>query len=927
MTSPLRIAACRLRMHLCTIPILGGLTFTSSLPAAIIAASDFGPAGNAVPAVTWAPLPIEVSSSVPSSTQHQAYLTANGGTIDTPTHLAFLGSYVDQIQADSTSVSSYKWQYLKGALAPTGDTGTPLNPTGGAPYFHVAYATSADGTSGFTQTPSAATTYVGSYVDNSAVDSSVPSAYTWRLLSSVTAGNGLPGVSTVNGQTYYLHLKYSQTGGTSFTSNSGETAYVYPAAPGTGSAAMTMNVDFSGVNTSATSWSGTLKTPILSVSNLETTLSKLNVSFDLKTNRLCPVLVRITSLDANNNPTGYREGLVRPVVVNTFYRYSLDLHKLAAGTTDFQPTAPKVQFSFTLRGTSTDSFSWPRGTGNQWNIVTVDNLSYTRPRWYVAPNGLDTNTGLTESSPKRLSEVIKIAQPGDVICLNGGTYESNWAVLTVSIVSGTPSRWITIRPTSYSSPVVLRSTYWSAVEVFANCNYIDIHGLTIKGWYDGEGGADATAKGLTRADAIADGAKLNTYPGQETNPAYTVFSDHQPYTPAVRDAYGNLVSAAVSSGVPVNTWPATAKYNTNGLTLSGRKKSAGGSDPAVSTSAAPYERIHHIRVADMIVYNNTAAGIATNGFCDYLYFENNHVYNNNKLSRYGGSGISTLENADIDGSTQHKIFILGNVSSNNGLDVRWGPRISTDTQGRKTLTLNYSDGNGIIIDLANNNSYQGRTLVMNNVVFDNGGSGIHCIKSDNVDMINNTAFRNGKPNAAPASFVDIQVRSTTAHSGTTAPYAVYESIKPAWMNKTGGASINYGEIFAQQSSNCTIRNNILWARTGNNINMESAANSNVSYDYNLFGRDGGTTNNAGINLVNAVGLVGNKVQGSSTAADIFANVTDSSLANFLHLRTASPISPAANAAYAYYNLSPREDRVGAARPQGGNSDMGAYEDL
>ncbi len=911
----------------------------SALPAGVLTSTDFSSG--------WVPLAVQRSASVPASAQTSSYISS-AGTVDTATNRAFLGTSVNQTAADAGTVSSYVWQYMSGGVGPNGGFGTPVNPAGGPPYFHIAYATSADGLTGFSQTaPKSITGYVGTYVDNTVADSSSAGSYVWRTFASVAGTSGVPGVSSVNGQTYYLHLKYSQDGGATFTANSGETPYVYPASAGAKTKAMVMNVDFSGVSSGATSWSGSVSTPIANVSNTETDLSRLNFAFDLAANRLCPVLVRITSLDANNLPTGYCEGVVLPVGVEALYRYNLVLSRLTPGpgAQAFKPTDPKVQFTFTLVGTSTDPFSWPRGAGNVYNKITVDNLCYTAPTFYAAPPplGNDANSGLTSSSPKTLQGAMDLAQPGDVICVNPGTYTNSGTgnALTVRVSAGTPSRWITIRPTDYDNRPVLRSNGWNNIEIYANTGYIDIHGLTLKGYYDGDGGPDAVANGLSLLAAQNDAAKLNTYAGQETNPAYTIYSDHGTYEPAVRDAYGNLVTPAVAANLPANTAPATAKFNTNAVYLNGRRKDdPAQAGPGAFVNAEEYEGVHHVRLADLIVSNHAGGGLVC-AKADYFAFEGNTILNNNRLSRYGGSGISSLDALAWEGSSIYRMFILANTVGDNGCNVRW-TRISSNADRIKTVIMNFSDGNGIIIDSHRNRSYNGKILIQNNAVYDNGGGGIQLFKADNVDVINNTAFRNAKPNAADPSVQDYYGVGNQRHQGTTPPFATYsQATKPAYMNKQGGDSLNYPQIYTNQAANVTIRNNLLWARTGNKINGDPGAGTNVSFNYNLLGRDGGYASGdvnppnqsngqapagAAVYTNNMVSYTNNVALPTAAATGIFANSTNPAALDFLHLKTTAPASPALNAGFSYYNVTPREDRNGVRRPLGASTDIGAYED-
>ena len=88
-------------------------------------------------------------------------------------------------------------------------------------YFHIKYSPVQNPTaSQMTDTPNK---YIGTYVDFVQASSSDPSKYTWAKFEG---GDGIPGTNGENGQTSYLHIKYSDDGKT-FTVNNGETPGVY----------------------------------------------------------------------------------------------------------------------------------------------------------------------------------------------------------------------------------------------------------------------------------------------------------------------------------------------------------------------------------------------------------------------------------------------------------------------------------------------------------------------------------------------------------------------------------------------------------------------------------------------------------------------------------------------------------------------------
>lgn len=119
----------------------------------------------------------------------------------------------------------------QGIPGPQGNTGAtgPQGPAGQSTYFHIKYSSVANPTlsSQMTETPS---TYIGTYVDSAQADSADPKKYTWSRfqgLQGPQGTQGIPGTNGANGKTSYLHIKYSNDGGKTFTGNSGEDVGTY----------------------------------------------------------------------------------------------------------------------------------------------------------------------------------------------------------------------------------------------------------------------------------------------------------------------------------------------------------------------------------------------------------------------------------------------------------------------------------------------------------------------------------------------------------------------------------------------------------------------------------------------------------------------------------------------------------------------------
>lgn len=88
-------------------------------------------------------------------------------------------------------------------------------------YFHIKYSENENGYP-MTETPSK---YIGTYVDFEETDSDDYTKYAWARfegLQGEKGEQGIPGYNGADGKTYYLHIKYSNDGGSTFTGNNGE---------------------------------------------------------------------------------------------------------------------------------------------------------------------------------------------------------------------------------------------------------------------------------------------------------------------------------------------------------------------------------------------------------------------------------------------------------------------------------------------------------------------------------------------------------------------------------------------------------------------------------------------------------------------------------------------------------------------------------
>lgn len=115
---------------------------------------------------------------------HLAYANSADGTKDfsvSDGNREYIGMYVDFVEADSTDPTKYTWSLIKGADGAQGVPGTP-GASGKTPYFHIAYANSADGRTGFSVDDSVNKLYIGQYTDYTPDDSTDPARYSWTKI-------------------------------------------------------------------------------------------------------------------------------------------------------------------------------------------------------------------------------------------------------------------------------------------------------------------------------------------------------------------------------------------------------------------------------------------------------------------------------------------------------------------------------------------------------------------------------------------------------------------------------------------------------------------------------------------------------------------------------------------------------------------------
>jgi parallel beta-helix repeat protein len=315
--------------------------------------------------------------------------------------------------------------------------------------------------------------------------------------------------------------------------------------------------------------------------------------------------------------------------------------------------------------------------------------------FYVSStNGNDRSSGTDQNTPfASLQKAADVAEVGDTVYVMPGNYSNsdpNQNVVTIN-KSGTAGAPITFKAFDPNNKPVIKVRNYVGIEVAGS--YINLDGLIVEG-----NAKEFSNMTVEQVDA------LQKSQGRFTSP--------------------------ITSGT--------------GIAIGGFYR-----------NASP----HHVSVTNSIVKDNPGGGISTIR-ADYITIENNEVAGNSFYSTFNTSGISLYQNNNSDGSNGLKNIIRGNVvHSNKNLIKDFNHFREEDLNNPDpALRPKITDGNGIIIDDAtrtqviqsvdggqspqNLPAYQGKTLIENNKVYDNGARGIQTFNSSNVEIKNNTLANN-----------------------------------------------------------------------------------------------------------------------------------------------------------------------------------------
>ena len=343
---------------------------------------------------------------------------------------------------------------------------------------------------------------------------------------------------------------------------------------------------------------------------------------------------------------------------------------------------------------------------------------------------------------------------------------------------------------------------------------------------------------------------------------------------------------------------------------------------------------HHINITNNYVHDMPNSGISSL-WADYVTVDRNIVVANAFYSYVAGSGISVGFSKPVDGVTTAKIFVTSNICYNNNnlvvFDVNNGITTASGTSnsgqnvltvasttnfsagtfvynstrasitngtyvlsvgaGSLTLSANlvaqslngdhivggdFSDGEGIIIDTNTDTggvgAYTGRTVVQNNLCFNNGSGGVYITRSSHCDVNFNTCWQNQQGFS----------RNDNTHSIFIGSIGLFVSTSSADNNV-------YNNIVVSPSWGPCIKN----------------AGSTTTFSTNLGNGGDGTA------------LPGS---GNTTTAPTFFNAsTNPAIANFRLTNSSAGVNAASGTYTRTTDIQKRKGQIGSA------SDLGCYE--
>lgn len=297
----------------------------------------------------------------------------------------------------------------------------------------------------------------------------------------------------------------------------------------------------------------------------------------------------------------------------------------------------------------------------------------TNCKWYAAPNGNDSNSGLSPSTPKSLSGAAASTSAGDVVCLLGGRYElaqqfappnsgTSSAKITYEAYGDGPATFVWTGAKDQEPMILIQGTY-NGVS-YSGIQFITFTGLNLEG--NGLALSGFQCKQAVGVTFIANTIVNTDGAGIESTDCDYIISDHN-----LIYHNGYSTSDSDTSGISYQSAPWADTY-TGFHNLITSNIVAGQVDDAVADSDGNGIILDHAYgsntttpptlILNNIVYGNGGRCITTNQNVTNFWIVNNSCFKNaldNRPLTYSFQEIAQLLDTSM---TNMNAFVLNNIS-------------------------------------------------------------------------------------------------------------------------------------------------------------------------------------------------------------------------------------------------------------------------
>ncbi|MDQ3140950.1 MAG: right-handed parallel beta-helix repeat-containing protein [Bacteroidota bacterium] len=205
---------------------------------------------------------------------------------------------------------------------------------------------------------------------------------------------------------------------------------------------------------------------------------------------------------------------------------------------------------------------------------------------------------------------------------------------------------------------------------------------------------------------------------------------------------------------------------------------------------------HHIRIHNNEIHGCFGGGIFLHN-TDYIHILYNKIYDNGHYSSSNNSGIRIIQAQEYDHLDIYHNQIIGNyIYNQRRFHIEEAADVECDRQvnGSGICLQNFTNHSKMV----SGNEKRSKTLITNNIIYNNGGIGLFLNYINYVDAVNNTFYKNN-------------------------------------LSK----DIRCGEVFIRAASHCNVFNNIIYSNPSEPGSQYSSVaevyfKNNMYYNYSRF---------------------------------------------------------------------------------------------